>query len=561
MLISSNVLPAEQHAEAMSLKDKRQALPQEASFSNLFASMFQRAEDKPVNSEALLDSPAGILPDLEGIGVQNLDSTCLSLPVSDVAVLSSLDGFDIAVNTGVTEGNVLSSLSLAKDEAQSLVGVSQETDSAESPGVAHNIMSLVEHIVASSKGAGDNRLVKNNSNENSALRTDESLLAGLPEEKVLSLEVADRTIADSEVLSSTLVDGQSDEQEKLPALMIDAINNDVVEDGSNGNSEINSLMAGLDSDLNISQMVSEQKAKFGLPESSVGFQATGSVGAEVDNDLAANQIDLKAVAEGVLIASSPTSATNGHSAVSTPQVQNSVGNSNSQSHAQWGASGSETQQTSANSANSNQSFSQGASQQQNPMMQAQVQRMQGVEQQMVVKATDELMAKADVKEGLLGTDLLSSDRRVQLPLGMQSIALPIKSPQWGQALGQRVVYMANNQLQQANITLNPDKLGPVQVKLHMDKDKQVHVTMTAHHATTREAMDNALPKLREMMEQAGIDLGSLDVGDDRQFAEDMNSQSGSSSVHVNSEEQDSDLKNEMSSTQVVATDNIVDFYA
>ncbi|MBD3755825.1 MAG: flagellar hook-length control protein FliK [Gammaproteobacteria bacterium] len=157
----------------------------------------------------------------------------------------------------------------------------------------------------------------------------------------------------------------------------------------------------------------------------------------------------------------------------------------------------------------------------------------------------------------------AAECRGQLPQGLQSIGLPVAHPRWGQALGQRVVYMANNQVQQAQITLNPEKLGPVQIKLHLDKEQQVHVVMTAQQGVTREAMEAAMPRLKELMEQAGIDLGSVNVNQDqREFAQQQEQQGRGRAVGgpSNALQDEMDLT-ETHSTTVYATDNLVDYYA
>jgi len=156
----------------------------------------------------------------------------------------------------------------------------------------------------------------------------------------------------------------------------------------------------------------------------------------------------------------------------------------------------------------------------------------------------------------------ATERRAQLPVGLQSIGLPVSHQKWGQAMGQRVVYMANQQMQQAQITLNPEKLGPVQVRLHVDRDQQVHVMMTAQHGVTREAMDAAIPRLREMFEQAGMNLGSVDVNDQNQFADgEQNDESEQQSTASNNENMDEELVADASNTTTYETDNVVDYYA
>ncbi len=173
-------------------------------------------------------------------------------------------------------------------------------------------------------------------------------------------------------------------------------------------------------------------------------------------------------------------------------------------------------------------------------------------------------AKAEKSEKLLGSLGVSFDGRAQLPPGMQTLSQPMRSPQWGQALGQRITYMANNKVQEAKITLNPEKLGSIQIKLNIDKDSQLHVSMTAQQGTTREAIENAMPRLREILDAAGIGLGSLDVRDESAFAKDQNqdaSQGGKDSG-LNGSLTDADDE-EMTETAPIeiATDNLVDYYA
>ncbi|MBN2864676.1 MAG: flagellar hook-length control protein FliK [Thiotrichales bacterium] len=158
--------------------------------------------------------------------------------------------------------------------------------------------------------------------------------------------------------------------------------------------------------------------------------------------------------------------------------------------------------------------------------------------------------------------LSSAEGRGQLPVGLQSIGLPVMHQKWGQALGQRVVYMANQQMQQAQITLNPEKLGPVQVRLQIDRDQKVNVVMTAQHGVTREAMEAAMPRLREMLEQSGIDVGSVDVNDQKQFAdsEQENSENQQASS-ANGEVVDENRADSTSDVLTHTTDNVVDYYA
>jgi flagellar hook-length control protein FliK len=88
----------------------------------------------------------------------------------------------------------------------------------------------------------------------------------------------------------------------------------------------------------------------------------------------------------------------------------------------------------------------------------------------------------------------------------------IQSQAWGKVLSSRVVWMAREGVQQAELRLNPSNLGPVDVKLHMHND-QANVAFVAHHAATRDALEQALPRLRESFQENGMNLANADVSD------------------------------------------------
>ena len=92
------------------------------------------------------------------------------------------------------------------------------------------------------------------------------------------------------------------------------------------------------------------------------------------------------------------------------------------------------------------------------------------------------------------------------------IEVPVKDVTWGEQLGQRLQLMANNQLQTAEIRLTPAELGPLRVRIAVD-DGAANVTFQAQHAVTREAIEQALPRLREMMAENGLTLSQANVGD------------------------------------------------
>ncbi|KRB93324.1 flagellar hook-length control protein FliK [Noviherbaspirillum sp. Root189] len=86
----------------------------------------------------------------------------------------------------------------------------------------------------------------------------------------------------------------------------------------------------------------------------------------------------------------------------------------------------------------------------------------------------------------------------------------VGSPGWDQALSQKVVWMVAGEQQSASLTLNPPDLGPLQVVLSVS-NSHANATFTAAQPEVRQALEAAMPKLREMLGEAGIQLGQATV--------------------------------------------------
>ncbi|WEJ63383.1 flagellar hook-length control protein FliK [Thiomicrorhabdus lithotrophica] len=529
MLTSTKISQSEPAIIGLEPLDKGQALPQEAKFSELFSSMYSASKEESATV---------------------IESTTLSELPEEPGVMEK---FSIANELLKTSARgELPGLVTFQFESEALGGDVRKAGNAEANT---DIITLVENALATNHPVAEeaklNNIIPGTASTETALNN------------IIPVTVdIDTTLVDKPVLPEGL-DSSFSELSELPVVETLALS-DVAEltnvsSFPGDSADISSVEKHLTENFNVHQ-IHDKKVPTNNVNSVDDIISEQLVGSEETVELALQQ----RMAEMPIANSASVAAQVANSSVVSNGSQPPQSIASSQTLTQWGAATSEAQAASSTTGQNSQSFSQGSQHQfsgQQQMMQFQAQKSQAIEQQMAVKATDELMVKSDSKESLLTGEFSTFDRRMQLPVGLQSIPIPVRSPQWGQALGQRVVFMANNQLQQAQITLNPEKLGPVQVKLHMDRDQQVHVTMTAQHGTTREAMENALPRLREMLEQSGINLGSVDVGDNKQFSEKNSSDSDSNHSHTQADGDEADLTNDMSPTKVIATDNIVDFYA
>jgi flagellar hook-length control protein FliK len=98
-----------------------------------------------------------------------------------------------------------------------------------------------------------------------------------------------------------------------------------------------------------------------------------------------------------------------------------------------------------------------------------------------------------------------------------TLGVPLHQANWDQALGERIQWLLGQGSQGAQIKLNPAHLGPMEVRIQMQND-QANIQFTATHAVVREALEAALPRLREMLGASGVELVNVDVSGES-FAE------------------------------------------
>jgi flagellar hook-length control protein FliK len=91
-----------------------------------------------------------------------------------------------------------------------------------------------------------------------------------------------------------------------------------------------------------------------------------------------------------------------------------------------------------------------------------------------------------------------------------SIPQAVGHSAWGDMLGNRVVWMVGQQHQDVELHLNPPALGPLEVRVSMS-DGQANLSFATQHLPVKEAIEAATGRLREMLGESGIGLGSVSV--------------------------------------------------
>ena len=99
--------------------------------------------------------------------------------------------------------------------------------------------------------------------------------------------------------------------------------------------------------------------------------------------------------------------------------------------------------------------------------------------------------------------------------GQAKIDVPPSNPQFTDQIAQRIGIMATEQLQTARIQLDPPELGSLEIKIRVQQD-QVSVAFSSGHQVVRDALESQAPRLREMLEQQGVELTDVNVSDQQQ---------------------------------------------
>lgn len=121
----------------------------------------------------------------------------------------------------------------------------------------------------------------------------------------------------------------------------------------------------------------------------------------------------------------------------------------------------------------------------------------------LLQANGALMhSQAQGQGSLTQANILTTSSTINQPLGQ---------PGWDQAVGERLQWMVKKDLQLADLKLNPRHLGPIEVKIAMGQDQVTTVHFTASHVATREAIEAALPRLREMLGDSGLTQVDVNV--------------------------------------------------
>lgn len=114
---------------------------------------------------------------------------------------------------------------------------------------------------------------------------------------------------------------------------------------------------------------------------------------------------------------------------------------------------------------------------------------------------------------------VNTGMKAELPAMTQSF----NHPEWQNEFNERIVWMQNKSISAAELRINPQHLGPVSIRIDMNQD-QATIGFTAQHASVKEAIETAIPRLKEMLSGQQLNLAEVNVSQ-QGYSEQRQSQS------------------------------------
>lgn len=131
-----------------------------------------------------------------------------------------------------------------------------------------------------------------------------------------------------------------------------------------------------------------------------------------------------------------------------------------------------------------------------------------------LEATGAGNANGNLPAGLAHTHSAANLLRQASPAHAASPQLPVATPAgepgWAEDVGNQVRWMLGRAESKAELVLTPPNMGKLEVSINLAGD-QTTAQFIASSQAARDALERALPQLREALQQAGILLGDANV--------------------------------------------------
>jgi flagellar hook-length control protein FliK len=145
-------------------------------------------------------------------------------------------------------------------------------------------------------------------------------------------------------------------------------------------------------------------------------------------------------------------------------------------------------------------------------------------------------------------------------LNTETVAIYHKD--FANAVKEKVMVMINQKIQQIDIQLDPPEMGNVHVRVNL-QNEQAAVQFIVQNPQAKDALEQNMPKLRDMLAESGVDVGDANI-EQRQPGEQSQTafgENGTSNQKNDNLEQGRDENHQQVVNMVKASSTGVDYYA
>jgi flagellar hook-length control protein FliK len=129
-----------------------------------------------------------------------------------------------------------------------------------------------------------------------------------------------------------------------------------------------------------------------------------------------------------------------------------------------------------------------------------------------VQAAQEPAASAETTSQVIVAGVApSSSGAGTYSIAHAAVGAPVGTSAFASELSQRVVVFAGQKVQRAEIAVTPAELGPIAVSIEV-RGQEATLAFAASSHATRAAIEDALPRLRDMLAAQGLQLAGTHVG-------------------------------------------------
>ncbi|REL26076.1 hypothetical protein DXX93_05480 [Thalassotalea euphylliae] len=129
--------------------------------------------------------------------------------------------------------------------------------------------------------------------------------------------------------------------------------------------------------------------------------------------------------------------------------------------------------------------------------------------------SDSLTAEQIERLEAVSSKVIDSNLDIKKAQQLQTETINIYRRDFAEAVKDKVMVLVNQKLQQVDIQLDPPELGNVHVRVNLQGD-QAAVNFTVQNPQAKDALEQHMDKLRDMLQESGVDVGDANVAQQQQ---------------------------------------------